>query len=728
MEFADAVPTGHSKRTAGQTDPSSLTPRDEAPWKVMVVDDEVDVHGVTKLVLRNFKFKNRPLQLFHEYSAKGAQFLMREEPDIAVMLLDVVMETPQAGLDVVKFVREDLDNHMVRIILRTGQPGQAPEGQIISEYDINDYKEKSDLSAQKLISAVTTALRGYDDLKRIETLANSNVALEALVDERTSALSASNKTLLRHKALLDEAQRIASIGNYEWNLVNGDMEWSDQIYQILRVPTESVVPNLESLLENILIEDYSRVNTAIRTALTSNQPFNVEHPIKRGDGSEGFVHQQGQVYYDAHGDPVRLVGIMQDITERHAASETTRKLSAAIEQTADAIMITSSDGIIEYVNASFTRLTGYDSGEACGQTPRILKSGQLSEVFYKRMWAQILRGEVFSDTLINKRKDGSIYHDARTITPQRNRDGKVTHFISTGRDITDQMLLQARMHRLAHHDGLTGLPNRMLLIDRIDQAVARSKWHSRHVAVLFLDMDRFKVINDNLGHATGDQLLKSMAKRLAACIREGDTVARLGGDEFAIVLNDVAVRDDVIQRAQIVLDTIKDPFKLDDREVFVTSSIGISMYPQDGDSSQALLRRADVAMYKAKASGKNNFQFYTAHDEAQELSKLGLETDLRRALHRQEFFLVYQPLVSAKTGQIVGMESLLRWRRQDGRVVPPIEFIGLLEETGMILSVGLWVLQTACAQAQKFQSDGLVSLRVAVNISLHQFQRPGFVA
>ncbi|MDP3699289.1 MAG: EAL domain-containing protein [Hylemonella sp.] len=697
-----------------------------APWKLAVIDDDQGVHDVTRLVLAKIRYKDRPLQLFHATSAAQGRELLGKEPDIAVVLLDVVMETEHAGLDLVKFIREKLDNTLLRIILRTGQPGQAPEGRVIVDYDINDYKEKSDLSAQKLVTSVTTALRGYDDLLKIQALASSNERLETQVQERTAELSASNKKLQRHKALLDEAQKIASIGNYEWNLVDGTMEWSDQIYRILGVSPQDVVPNLETLLEKILVDDYSRVNSAIRMALTSHQPYNVEHPIRRGDGSTGFVNQQGEVHYNDHGEPVRLVGVMQDITERHQAGESMRKLSAAVEQTADSVMITDREGIIEYVNVAFTKLTGYESGEACGQTPRLLKSDQLPEIFYRRLWNVVLKGEVFSDVIVNKRKDGSLYHEARTITPQRDRLGNITHFISTGRDISDQIRLQARMQHLAHHDGLTGLPNRILLADRLEQAMTRSKWRDRHVAVLFLDMDRFKLINDTLGHATGDQLLKAMAKRLVACVRDGDTVARLGGDEFSIVLNDVATREDVILRAQKVLEDVKAPFLIEGRELFVTTSMGISMYPQDGDNSQVLLKRADVAMYNAKAGGKNNFQFYTDRDEARELARLGLETGLRRALERKEFFLVYQPLVETVSRKIIGMETLLRWQRPEGEIVPPTEFIGLLEETGMILPVGDWVLKTACAQAQALRVAGLPSMRVAVNISPLQFRQPGF--
>ncbi|MDH4135062.1 MAG: diguanylate cyclase, partial [Gammaproteobacteria bacterium] len=618
---------------------------------------------------------------------------------------------------------------------------RAPERDVIHNYDINDYREKSDLSAQKLISAVTAALRGYDDLLTIQALSISKEALEKLVQERTGELAAANQTLQRemddrmqvletlhrNQALLAEAQQIAGIGNYEWNIASGEMVWSDQIYRILGVSSDRVTPSLANLLSGVPAADHERVNNAIVAALSSRLPYGIEHAIQRGERSPAFVRQQGEVQYDDKGQPARLVGIMQDITDRRHAELTMRKLSAALEQTADSVMITDSSGTIEYVNPAFTKLTGYTSAEACGNTPRMLKSGKQPDIFYRRMWNAILKGEVFSDILVNKRKDATLYYETKTITPQRDLDGKITHFVSTGKNVTEQMLFHEQIQHLAHHDALTGLPNRVLLMDRLEQAISRSKWHRRHVATLFLDMDRFKVINDTLGHGAGDELLKQMANRLTACVREGDTVARLGGDEFAIVLNDIATREDVTHTAQKVLDSVRNHFVLEGRELFVTTSIGISVYPADGEDGQVLLKRADVAMYNAKSIGKNNFQFYTDRDEKRELERLGMESDLRRALDREEFFLAYQPLVNSVSRSILGMEALLRWRHPDGRIVPPFDFIPLLEETGMIVDVGDWVMHAACTEAQAMRLAGLPPMRVAVNISAHQFRKKGFV-
>jgi diguanylate cyclase (GGDEF)-like protein/PAS domain S-box-containing protein len=697
------------------------------PWKIAVVDDDQDVHAVTRLVLSGFRYKDRPIKILNAYSGAEARKLLKQESDIAVVLLDVVMETEHAGLDIVKYIREEINDSLMRIILRTGQPGQAPEGKVISEYDINDYKEKSELSAQSLVTSVTAALRGYDDLITIQELASSNESLEQQVRERTAELTASNRVLQHQQALLAEAQKIASIGNYEWNLSTQRMFWSDQVFRILGKPAGSVAPSLDDLLQAVPEQERELVQAALQAAISEHEPFDFEHSIRRADGTIAYVHQQGEVHFQTDGQALRLVGILQDVTQRHRAEETMRKLSAAVEQTADSVMITDADGLIEYVNAAFTKMSGYNSSEVLGKTPRILKSEQMPDIFYRRLWSVILKGEVFSDVMINKRKDGTQYHEARTITPQKDPRGKVTHFIATGRDISDQIVIQERIQHLAHHDALTGLPNRILLLDRLEQAMTRSKWRSRHVAILFMDMDRFKVINDTLGHATGDELLKAMAQRLAGCVRDGDTVARLGGDEFSIVLNDIASREDIERRAQAVLDAAKVPFVIEGRELFVTTSIGISMYPQDGDNSQVLLKRADVAMYNAKVRGKNNFQFYTDRDEADELKRLSLETGLRRALEREEFFLVFQPQVEATTRKINCLEALLRWRRPDGEIVQPINFIGLLEETGMIQAVGDWVMFKACSEVQAMRQEGRFPCRVAVNISLHQFRQQGFV-
>jgi len=416
--------------------------------------------------------------------------------------------------------------------------------------------------------------------------------------------------------------------------------------------------------------------------------------------------------------------LMQDITEREHAVEEMRKLSSAVEQTADAVMITSPEGVIEYVNSAFEHTTGYARDEVVGQAPRFLKSDRHEPEFYRRLWETILSGEVFSDVFVNRRKDGSIYYEEKTITPLKDTTGRITNFVSTGKDVTERTQIQERLQYLAQHDVLTQLPNRMLLFDQLKRALVRARRHERLVAVLFIDLDRFKNINDSLGHEAGDHLLQQLSERLRACVRDDDTVARFGGDEFVILLDDVAQQADVGEMAQKVLDELVQPFNIDGRQFYITASIGVSLFPNDGEDSSTLLKHADVAMYRAKDLGKNIYQFYSAEMSARAFERLTLETSLRHALERNEFVLHYQPQVEIASGRIIGLEALMRWQHPEFGMVAPAEFMSLLEETGLIVPVGEWVLQEATTQLRSLVTTSETALRMSVNLSARQFNSP----
>ena len=730
------------------TDADSSIGKDEAQsssdgprWKIMIIDDEQVMHNVSQMVLKNFSYKERGLEFIHGYSGNEARELVKQHPDTAIILLDVVMETDSAGLDTVKYIREQLHNRVVRIILRTGQPGQAPEHQVVRLYDINGYLEKNKLTSQYLEIALITSLRSYDDICTIGQLTDDNDTLESLVEARTKDLSAANAKLQQQmkeqeqarmalqqsKARLAEAQRIARIGHFEWCGNDDSMIWSEQIHHILEIP---VTPDHHTWAEFLnFVHDGDRVlvSEIMRQAEQGQKSYDIEHRLRQTSGNVRYVRQQGEFIFDGDGGVRGIVGTLQDITDRRLAEFEMRKLSMAVEQTADGIMITNNNGVIEYVNHAMMKMTGYTREELIGQSPRLLKSGKQSEAFYHRLWKTIQRGEVFTEIIINRRKDERCYYEEKTITPQKNAQGEIVSYISSGKDITERMKSQERLHHLAHHDALTGLPNRVLLQDRLSQAISRARWRERKVAVLFLDMDRFKVINDTLGHNVGDVLLKEMALRLSDCAREGDSVARLGGDEFAVILNDIASIDDIPQVVSKILTHLAEPFKHNDRELFITSSIGISLFPDDGDNGQTLLKKSDAAMYHAKRKGKNTYQFYTAEDEHQAIERLTLESSLRRALERDEFRLYYQPQLSLSSCTIGSYEALLRWQHPERGLIAPIHFIPLLEETGMIISVGEWVLHTACVQERTNQQAGHTAKKVAVNIAIQQFRQKDFV-
>jgi diguanylate cyclase (GGDEF)-like protein/PAS domain S-box-containing protein len=416
-----------------------------------------------------------------------------------------------------------------------------------------------------------------------------------------------------------------------------------------------------------------------------------------------------------------MVSLEMERHERKQAESKTIKLSSALEHAADSVFITDTDGYIEYTNPAFEKITGFSNDDVIGKSAQIVSSGKHGKEFYQKLWNTILSGHEYRDIFINRKKDGSVYYEEKTISPLHDDNGDICNFVSVGKDITERMQTQERLHFLAHHDLLTELPNRAMLIERLNHAINHTQVRNDSLAVMFLDLDRFKVINDTLGHDVGDQLIKKVADRLRPCVRNTDTVARIGGDEFVILLEDIQDISNISSIANNVLETLAQPFLLEGRELFVTCSIGIGIYPQDGQDSNTLLKNADTAMYRAKDQGRNNVQLYSADMSSRTLEQLTLETDLRHALERKQFMLLYQPLVDLNNGMIVGFETLIRWQHPELGMISPVDFIPILEETGLIIPVGEWVLRTACEQNRQWQMEGLPALPVAVNLSARQF-------
>jgi diguanylate cyclase (GGDEF)-like protein/PAS domain S-box-containing protein len=427
-----------------------------------------------------------------------------------------------------------------------------------------------------------------------------------------------------------------------------------------------------------------------------------------------------------------VIAFMHDVSERKHTEERQR-IAAVTFETQEAILITDPDARILRVNQAFQDVTGYSSADVVGQNPSMFQSGRHDAVFYQAMWSALLNTGKWSGEVWDKRKDGSIYPKLMTITAVYDDNRQITQYVAVFRDISNRKKSEQEIHQLAFYDPLTMLPNRRLLLDRLQQAMAVSMRNGHHGALLFLDLDHFKTINDTQGHAMGDQLLIEVARRLQNCVREGDSVARLGGDEFVVVLEDLSSEaDEAASQTESVAEKIHSeldqPYHLKDFECLSTASIGISLFLGHQESVDDLLMHADVAMYQAKTAGRNIIRFFDPHMQTALDTRTALETDLRHALEKQQFRLHYQIQVD-NLRRALGAEALLRWDHPERGLVSPMEFIPLAEETGLIVHIGLWVLQIACAQLKAWQHDASTrDLTLAVNVSAKQFRQANFVA
>jgi len=409
--------------------------------------------------------------------------------------------------------------------------------------------------------------------------------------------------------------------------------------------------------------------------------------------------------------------------QRKQAEDEWRKLSQVVEQSPNAIFITDLDGNIEYANAAFVQNTGYSLAEVIGKKPSLLKSDKTPDDTYREMWAHLTRGESWQGELINKRKDGTECIELVKISPIRQADGRITHYMSIKEDITERKRAEERIQYLANFDALTGLPNRAQLEGHVKYAISLVQRSQGELALMFLDLDNFKDINDTLGHTVGDALLIELAKRLQLVLRDEDTVSRLGGDEFIFLLP-VTDATGAAQVAQKLLDIINQPYQVEQYNLNLTASIGIALYPGDGLDLETLSKRADTAMYRVKQEGRHGYRFFTAEMQARTTRNLQLGNELRLALERDQLQVYYQPQLSMQDGRIIGAEALLRWQHPEMGAVSPAEFIPIAEGSRLILPIGEWVLRRAVQQAKIWLETGLTPLVIAVNLSAVQFHHP----
>jgi diguanylate cyclase (GGDEF)-like protein/PAS domain S-box-containing protein len=472
-----------------------------------------------------------------------------------------------------------------------------------------------------------------------------------------------------------------------------------------------------------------RLDEAIALAGQPTRPESDGRFNRRRDGSVFPV----EVYRVAIrvGSRDIIVAFTRDITERLQGEEALRLRDRAIEASTNAIIITSrllSDNPIVYVNPAFESITGYSAAESVGRNCRFLQGAQRDQPALNDLRAALRENRDAQVILQNYRKDGGLFWSQLTVSPVRDAGGRVTHHIGIAQDITESVQYREQLEHQANHDTLTGLPNRNLMRDRLAQGIAYAQRHGCVLATVFIDLDNFKLINDTLGHRAGDALLQEAALRLRQCVREDDTVARLGGDEFVVLLNDQPSKESVTQAVHRLVKVLSRPISVEGHEITSTCSIGISLFPSDGGDGETLLKHADAAMYRAKAAGRNTFQFFSVEMNEELSQRLAMEASLRRALARDEFRVHFQTRIGLESGRVEGVEALIRWQSQEFGLVSPARFIPVAEDTGLIVPIGDWVLRAACRQMREWHERGLPKIPVSVNISPRQFKRRELVS
>jgi diguanylate cyclase (GGDEF)-like protein/PAS domain S-box-containing protein len=545
--------------------------------------------------------------------------------------------------------------------------------------------------------------------------------LESLVAKRTAEVRA-------READLNRAQSIAQIGSWV-STPDGAWRGSDEACRIFGVPEGSVLAD-STFLERIHAEDRETVREAHRK-VQGGEPSRNEFRIVDGERIR-WVLGQAESALDVEGQPRRIVSTVQDITERKAA-EADLRIAAAAFEAKEGMLVTDANGVILRVNRACCEITGYSAEEAVGKSPKLFRSGKHDDAFYADMWRAISETGAWQGEIWNRRKNGEVFPEWLGITAVRNEAGRISHYIGTLNDITQRKAAEAEIEHLAYFDTLTGLPNRLLLQDRLHRAILSSARKRRQGAILFVDLDDFKTLNDTQGHDMGDVLLVQVAERLSACVREGDTVARLGGDEYVVMLEDLAAEPQEAANqtesiGDMLLARIGVPYKLSSGSYHQTASIGIVLFGEPKDTVDDLLKCADLAMYRAKAAGGNALRFYDPEMQGTVTARAALVADLRQGLQEGEFQLVYQAQVD-RQGRLLGAEALVRWHSPTRGTVSPVDFIPLAEETGLIVPLGQWIMEAACEQLVRWGGEpDTIGLTLSVNVSAREFRHPDFVA
>ncbi|MDH5542857.1 MAG: EAL domain-containing protein [Nitrospinota bacterium] len=532
------------------------------------------------------------------------------------------------------------------------------------------------------------------------------------------------EALKKSEEILVKAQSIAHVGSWELEISSGDVAWSDEAYVIFGYTAKEVKATYRLFMESIYPDDRQKVQDAIDNAIKGGGQYKLVHRLARLDGNVATVFAQGQIYCDDGGKPERLIGIVHDITSQKASEDQFKLADKVFEKALEGVMITDANASILTVNPSFTRITGFPKEEVIGKKPNILRSDRHPRKFYEIMWKDLITTGSWSGEIWNRRKNGEAYPELLSITAVNDDFGNVEKYIAVFHDMSEVKKSQQELKYRTNYDALTGLPNRTLLMDRLAQSIAFGKENDASFALVIVGIDNFRKINESMGHAAGDILLQEAGKRISERLRGVDTVSRFGGDEFALILEDVHNLGHAANVARKLIEVFEKPFSIGADKVHMTASLGITLFPADGERAEDLLQNSDIAMARAKSEGKNRYQFFASEMNELAIHKMNIEKDLRIALDENQLMVHYQPKLDIKSGKISGVESLVRWNHPTVGVMYPVSFMQVAEDTGLIVRIGDDVLRSSCVTGKSWIDSGLGPIMMASNLSARQFRGP----
>ncbi|MGE0385271.1 MAG: diguanylate cyclase [Gammaproteobacteria bacterium] len=668
---------------------SVVEDRTGARPRILVVDDDAGPRAIAARMLGEAGYEV-------DLAAGGEAALARldaQRPDL--VLLDVIMPGMD-GYDVCEAIRARADGELLPVVMVTGLDDLSAVERAF-QVRATDFVRKP-IEWPVLLHRLRYLLRGAQAMARLHRSQSRNRALLAAIPDVILRLT-------REGRILDYKPDPGVVS--------------------LAAPEDFVGREVLDLLPRSLANAVVR---AVEQAVDRAGGFAIEHTVARHEGSHVY---ECRVVGSSAAEAIVLI---RDVTERAAAQALVRKLSQAVEQSPSGVAIVGVDGAIAYANRRFEELTGCDL-ERLRQRPWLAEVDATGDAGgMQALRDAVHAGREWSGEIHARRDDGEVYWALTSVSPVLDAAGRVEHVIANFQDITERKQREDRVRFLAYYDQLTGLPNRRLFEERLDAALAEAERRKHLVAVLFVDLDHFKRVNDTLGHRVGDELLKKVAERIGECVRTGDSVARigddptehaiarLGGDEFTVVLPDVKGAADAGRVAQRLLEQLALPFFLNGREVFFSASVGITVYPFDGADAAALIKNADAAMYRAKTQGRNGFEYYARSMSDEAVRRLDLEARLRKAIEHGELMVHYQPQIDIASGRITAVEALVRWRHPELGVVSPAEFIPIAEDSGLIVPIGRWVLENACRHGARWNQNAAAPVRIAVNLSVRQFR------